>query len=353
MKKNRLLALLCTGLLFMQIFAGCTPDGKKDKDQDVGETEQGQQTEEAAQKEEEQVSEEDLPSFIPLASETDENLYHLTVKGSVDLDFDGKEEELYFVADVNDYENDYQTIFGEFQLNGKSLDLRGLCKPLDDSGTEDMPMMLWNIEIIDLDKKDKQRELVVYKTKHYAGVPFFTAELFHYNKGKWKSLGEMDTDYRSSLEEYEYQQATEFDPDSRKLRFDVTGYFFCNFYHMAEYQLKDGKIRETTGEELAMFLPGEKGEREEILVHAKASANIYADPESEDLIYEVQPGDEIKLISCKIGEWVKVQTPQGEIGYFKYGEAESSGEEDDGGYRFLDNPGVSSWDVFEDLPAWG
>ena len=207
--------------------------------------------------------------------------------------------------------------------------------------------------MIDLNPKDNKREVLIYKTIK-GGVPIYIAEVFHYENGELKSIGEINTNYQKSLKEVEeqeeYRQSPVFDQKNYTVSFLDDNHAICNFWYIDTWKLENGEIKRITSEEKEMFLLNENGERQDIVLKTTGSFNLYEDNEWKNKIYEVQPNDEVKFISCIPDKWVKVSTSDGKTGYLKY----VLEKDEDGNlmYVFDDSKDKMPTDVFQNLPLW-
>lgn len=344
MKKLNFICLIISFMILITQFVACNKN-KEELEKNV-KSKQGMD-----KKEDENFNIEDYPPFLKLNVQ-EKSYDELIVNGMVDLDFDGKEEEIYFKSDYEDEEKDWEIVKGEFTINKEKIDLEQLCKPYFQDST-DFETMFSSIDVIDLDPMDNKRELLVYK-KVSSGVPVYIAEVFHYENGKLKSIGEIHTNYAKTLdeisEEQEYSQSPIFNQKNHTVSFLNDNHAICNFWHNDIWQLENEEIKRITNEELEMFLINEKGQKEDIVLKTIGSFNLYEDNQWNKKIYEVQPNDEIKFISCIPGKWVKVSTSDGKTGYVKY----ILEEDEDGNimYVFDDSEGKMPMDVFQNLPLW-
>lgn len=350
-------------LLLMVVMSGCQ------KGADTGETKGTSDIpltgeEKAA---EAKIDPSDYPSFIALKRELNEETFEYHYYGKVDLDMDGKEEQLNFHSDRLEYLDEGIHIERkQFLINDEVVDLQSVAKPIwkewmdqqaQEIGSDDptLQTVFHSIDVIDLDPTDGKRELLVYKTLPNYGPPLYMAEAFHYVGGQLVSLGEMDTRYTDTMgetEEIPYKQAAVFDPQNRSVSFYNDGFGICCFYYTETYQLQEGRMVCTTKEEKEIFLTGENG-KEPIISKVISTAKIYRSPQWDEVTYELVPGDEVTLLSTIPGKWVKVRVSNGRIGYLKHVWKPADSNYDYDRYVVDDDEEKGATDVFEDLPFWG
>lgn len=349
MKQKQILSL-CVGIVLLLLsITGC----QKQDAQTPGQERPDAKTSEQAGSSEEATGEfKDDLSFVPMEVETGEEGYPiLRVSGSADLDMDGKEERLDLHADQIHYEDTGERVEqGSFLLNNEALDLRSLVTPLRfswmEESAESADTALISFDVVDLDPKDNKKELVVYKQIPSHGIPYSIAEMFHYENGSFVSLGEIEAGYMMTLEE------AVFDPKEKTVSFETDSYSVCSFYYVETYQLQKKQIVNITENEKEMFIYNDNGERKPITCNVIGTAKIYGSPKLDNVIYELQLGDEVTFLSTT-DQWVKVRVSNGRVGYLKNIWTEDIDGEAYGRYIFDGDPNKFPDEVFEDLPAWG
>lgn len=355
MKKQNVVSLSLVMFLMLANMTACQKqeggEGQPGKETDVQSEQEKELQGENGKKETDSAS---SSSFIPLKVEkTEDDYYVARVSGSADLDFDGKEEEIDFKADLIHYEDSGPRVErGQFLLDGEVFNLREICAParfswMDESAKPE-ETSLAALDVVDLDPQDNKREMIVYKQIPTHGIPYYIAEFFHYENGSFVSLGEIDTGYLDTMAH------ESFDPNEKTLSFDGEGYSLCNFYFVETYQLQKNKIVNITKEEKEMFVFDQEGENKvPIVTKVIGTARVYGSPNWEKVIYELQPGDEVTFLSTVLCKWVKIRVSNGRVGYLKNICSEGTDENDYGQTIFDDDPEKFPNDVFEDLPAWG
>lgn len=293
---------------------------------------------------------EKYPAVFPLnGKDKEEFTFSRDVRGKVDLDFDGVEEELNFVGDYQDESQGWKIVRGSFQINGKKLNLKKICRPLSLDGLAggEWEVLFYGMDVIDLDPTDKQRELVIFKTLH-SGVPYHEAELFHYRDGKIKSLGEISAGTYNTFMDQE-----EIRIDQKKNLVTLPGeeHMICNFFYPSVWKLEKGKIRDISGEELQMYRGGSFTEQDRITVKAIGSLDVYGAADWKKVIYRIKPGDKVTFLSCRPGLWVKVRVGN-KSGFLKF-EIRKENAESYERYILNDDPSLEPTEIFEDLPLWG
>lgn len=360
MKRSRWTAFGWSILFLVVVVSGCrkmaNPDDVKEK------TDTQTTVQESHLTQQKDFSE--YSPVISLEKEFNEQMSESRWHGKVDLDMDGTEEQLDFHSDFVEYLDEGIKINRkQFFVNGEEVDRTTLCSPIwydwmdeqiQESGADDpgLQTVFQGLDVIDLDPADGKREIVIYKALPSYGPLAYRAEVFHYKNGKFVSIGEMDTQFRSTLDETEYQERAIFDPINKSVSFPNTSCSLCCFYYTEIFQLQGDRIVKITPEEKDIFLESQNG-KEPLTVNVIGSAKLYRSPNGDEVTYELKPGDEVTFLSTVEGKWIKVKVSNGRVGYLKHVWQEPNPKNPYGGYIFDDDEDKDPSEVFEDLPFWG
>ena len=195
-----------------------------------------------------------------------------------------------------------------------------------------------NIRIIDMDKKDKYKEIAIERPGEHIN---YLSDVFRYDHGELSHIGSM---------EYTADSSFSLGNSNDELLMPMTGvYFGFNYSFDSIYILKDGKIVEKEQEVKKIYNYDKK-----IVVTLKEDVNLFDEKTDEKADTVLKKGDVVEFIETDEKSWIKVKSEQtGKIGYILL-----SFDLDSFNVKFknqeeLNNKIQSINDVFEDLPQWG
>lgn len=224
-----------------------------------------------------------------------------------DLDFDGRNERIEFVkgAKVDGIyfeEALKQMDIYEKNKNGKYVKV----DTVKFSSKE--PSFLENVEVLDLNKKDRQKEVIVDIAHMDGDTP--EVMVFDFKNNKLKNLRTIGTIHNTNFEEpYMFHESGS--------TFVVFGMSYSPIQHIEskEFKLINGILKDVTPDEtdpLAFSAPRHP------LIRLKATMKIktYKDNKFTKSSFTIQPGDEVYvIIKHKNGTYIKVGNLEGQEGY--------------------------------------
>ncbi len=256
----------------------------------------------------------------------------------IDLDGDGVRDNISYVVRKYNPDNQSSSVipsrFNKLTINDKEFDL----DKYDMVGQlQDLDYMI-NIRIIDMDKKDKYKEIAIERPGEHIN---YLSDVFRYDHGELSHIGSM---------EYTADSSFSLGNSNDKLLMPITGvYFGFNYSFDSIYILKDGKIVEKEQEIKKIYNYDKK-----IVVTLKEDVNLFDEKTDEKADTVLKKGDVVEFIETNEKSWIKVKSEQtGKIGYILL-----SFDLDSFNVKFknqeeLNNKIKSINDVFEDLPQWG
>lgn len=256
----------------------------------------------------------------------------------IDIDGDGVKDNIRYVVRKDDYDNPNSSVmpsrFNKLTINDKEFDLNkyDLVGELQDLNN------LLSINIMDLDAKDKYKEIVIERP---GGHINYLSDVFRYDNGELSHIGSM---------EYVADSSFSLGNSNDELLMPMTGgYFGFDYTFDTIYMLKDGKIVEKEQETKKIYNYDKK-----IVVTLKKDINLYDEKTDEKASTVLKKGDIVEFIETDQKSWIKVKSEQtGKVGYILLTFDLESFNVKFKNQEELNNKIQSINDVFEDLPQWG
>lgn len=230
------------------------------------------------------------------------NIYEKAV--TVDLDGDNKDERIYFwgetehfIYDHEDLTNLKKTLF----IDDMEISLDELSKENPIEGLEGFD----SIEIIDINKEDKYKEIVLIKDDYQAYSSF--GNVYHFKDGKMIYLGTIEwSGENAELLRGAYDNKLTV----RSRAYTQFEYFFYNIY-----ELKGEKIIETNNDTLKSMNNFHK----RLSVYLNYDLNLYEKTDSKEPFEKLQKGDQLILLETDKKSQMKIKSINtGKVGYIKF-----------------------------------
>ncbi len=271
------------------------------------------------------------PSLLSRNFDDTQNVYD----GAVDLDGDGKQERIYFRGNEIFYDestSEFSMKTGRLTINEREFSLEEIAKlnmeksEFEFKGIEDM-------QIIDLDPKDKQKQIVFTILKEMEGYESVIL-LFHYKDGNLSLIGRL----KGVFEEQISQHIKE--PNVLEIDKIGTGGLCYNLYAVS-YRLQDGKLLK---ENISNQIPKTWSTR--ITAYVLSDVNLYSSPDASKPIGTVKSGSPFLLLEVDRTDCIKIRdSVTGNEGYLKFEQKKS------GVTHFYQQEDISI-ERLQGLPAW-
>lgn len=266
--------------------------------------------------------------------EIEENF--ITAEGKIDLDGDGKEDRISFDGDSPfGYLREISISHilkqsGNLKINDDNFPLSSL-SPYDI--TIDRPNRILDMYIIDIDPKDKFKEILLEiedVTSHN-----YKYLVFHYEDNDLYEIGEIEVTLPEYLKNSVNQKNSSLDTKY------LTTIGYMEYEKAVSYKLKDD-----------IFVMEEIGESEfnsydiRLTTVANKAINIYKKPDSDEILFVAKEGQRFIFLKTDNHSWIEVKEfESGEKGYLRF-------TENDEGFSFYQQAelGESFEDVFWPVP---
>lgn len=257
----------------------------------------------------------------------------------VDLDGDGVNDSISYVVKRGkpEFKEENEVVpsrFNKLTINDKEFDL----DKYDLVGQlQDLDYMI-NIRIVDLDKKDKYKEIAIERPGEHFNL---LTDIFRYDNGELSHMGSMECviDRFSSAENSDNYLVMNMDG----------GYFGFNYTFDSVYSLKDGQITPSVQDSKKIYNHGKK-----IIVTVKEDVNFYSDKSDEKASTVLKKGDVVEFIETDEKSWIKVKSEQtGKVGYILLTFEPETFKVNFKDQEELNKKIDSIRNVFEELPQWG
>lgn len=219
--------------------------------------------------------------------------------GKVDLNGDGKDEEISFIGDEHDFFEPFnmQKEKGKLIINGKEFILRKLLEESEISFDKDIEWddKIFDIEIIDIDKNKK----IVLKKRDFYEAYRDSILIYSFEDEKLNYIGNIQTSSESVLQNYVDSSKNEikvYELDSGSLSFP--------YQYPVIYSLKNNKLQDYREEEkISIFYDNSR-----IVVETKKKVKLYEDSEFKNFSFDTEIGDILVLLETNNSySWVKVK----------------------------------------------
>lgn len=245
----------------------------------------------------------------------------ISATGKMDLDGDGKEDVILFNGDssfgwLREVTNSLVLKqSGILKINDKSFALASL-SPYDLS--IDKPYRILDINIIDIDPKDKYKEILLQIEDVVS--PNYKYLVLHYEDNDLYQIGEIDITSPEYLKNSVNQENASLDTKY------LTTIGYMEYEKAVSYKLKDDFF---FMEELGLSELNNYSTR--ITTAANKAVNIYKKPDSDEILFVVKAGQEFIFLKTDSHSWIEVKEfESGEKGYLRF-------IENDEGFLFTNN----------------
>lgn len=261
-----------------------------------------------------------------------------------DLDGDGQNEKIHFTSDnPEDFFGEVENVYtGNVKIDENVFTTEELVKMAGIVSEEDY---LWNIplvdmEIIDMDPKDKYKELIfnitTFSGNDQVGV------MFHYNENSLEYIGEILYGFAQKI-------APNYDEKTKTLTIGgVENNLDFSYYRENVYKLENGKIVLEERVEKVNEYDGR------IIGTVNLPINIYKDTKSKNLLFKAEKGSLLLFIETDKKSWLKVRDfESGKEGYIRF--KSKLTEDFFNEIEFLDQEELKEkmfYDIFENLPMY-
>lgn len=224
---------------------------------------------------------------------------YIKANGKVDLNGDGKDEEISFIGDEHDFFEPFkmQKEKGKLIINGKEFILRKLLEESEISFDKDIEWddKIFDIEIIDIDRNKK----IVLKKRDFYEAYRDLVLIYSFEDEKLNYIGNIQTSSESVLQNYIDSSKNEI-----KIYEPSSGNLFFPYQSPVIYSLKDNKLENFRDKEkISIFYNNSR-----IVVETKDKVNLYEDPELKNLSSATEIGDILILLETNPDySWVKVK----------------------------------------------
>lgn len=261
-----------------------------------------------------------------------------------DLDGDGKNEKIYFISDdPEDFFKEVKTVYtGNVKIDENIFTTEELVKMAGITSEEDYlwAIPLVDMEIIDMDPKDKYKELI-FNITSYSGNDQ-VGIMFHYNENSLEYIGDI-------LYGFVQKIAPTYDEKTKTLTIGgVENNLDFSYYRENVYKLENGKIVLEERVEKVNEYDGR------IIGTVNLPINIYKDTKSKNLLFKAEKGSLLLFIETDKKSWLKVRDfESGKEGYIRF--KSKLTEDFFNEIEFLDQEELKEkmfYDIFENLPMY-
>lgn len=261
-----------------------------------------------------------------------------------DLNGDGQNEKIHFTTDnPEDFFGEVKNVYtGNVKIDENIFTTEELVKMAGIVSEEDY---LWNIplvdmEIIDMDPKDKYKELI-FNITSYSGNDQ-VGIMFHYNENSLEYIGEILYGFAQKI-------TPTYDEKTKTLIIGgIENDLDFSYYRENVYKLENGKIvLEDRIEEINDY-------DGRIVGVVNLPINIYKDTKSKELLFQAKKGSLLLFIETDQKSWLKVRDfESGKEGYIRF--KSKLTEDFFNEMEFLDQEELKEkrfYDIFENLPMY-
>lgn len=255
----------------------------------------------------------------------------ISATGKVDLDENGNDDTISFLGDSSfGWLQEITTVdvlkqSGSLKINDEVFSLDSLA-PYD--ATIDRPYRILDIYVIDIDPKDKYKEILLQLED---SIPsYYRYLVFHYKDDELHQIGEIDLTSPSDLKYKINQKNASFDTKCLSTIGNM------EYNKAVSYKLND-----------SVLVMKELAESEfKITTVATKPVNIYKEPDSDEILFVAQEGQHFIFLKTDNHSWVEVKEfENGQKGYLRF-------TENDSNFSFYQQEeiGESFEDVFDHVP---
>ncbi|MDO4794174.1 MAG: hypothetical protein Q3993_08315 [Filifactor alocis] len=168
-------------------------------------------------------------------------------------------------------------------------------------GEEGIPLVYQDLKIIDIDPKDKQKEVLLLKSNPYFGIAT-EADIYSFQEGKLKLLGRisgiMDRDIRVN-------------PKTKYIEAQNYHYHPIQYTYYAKYKLENGTLKTVNENEVQML-----GLKKPITPTTQKSLQIYSDKKGTKKAFTLKAKEKFTVLAGSEKEkYLKVKNAKGKVGY--------------------------------------
>ncbi|MDO4689892.1 MAG: hypothetical protein Q4A58_01165 [Fusobacterium sp.] len=267
-------------------------------------------------------------------NETEENENLPEKKGNIseeiDLDGDGKSEKISFLADGDT---------GKFIIDEREYEIYQILALVD----IEIFGPISNLEIIDIDKNDKHKE-IVFRISGENELGKETFIIFHYKDGDLKYLGSLEYEAYHSLAEV-------VDSENNLINIKNNFGLYLDFPYNVSimYKIKNEKLVLETKVEEMKFFDGR------IVGIVRIPVNIYESTDSNKLLFKAKEGSILLFLETDHKSWIKVKDfKTGAIGYIRFIAKTEKENEKYSDIKFFEQDELKLFsNVFMNLPEIG
>lgn len=172
---------------------------------------------------------------------------------------------------------------------------------LEVMGEEGLSLIYQDLKIIDINPKDKQKEVLLLKSHPYFGIAT-EADIYSFQDGKLKLLGRisgiMDRDIRVNPKT-NYIEAQNYD------------YHPIQYTYYIKYKLENGTLKMVNEDEVQML-----GLKKPITPTTQKSLQIYSDKKCSKKAFTLKAKEKFTVLAgSEKGKYLKVKNAKGKVGY--------------------------------------
>ncbi|MDO4689891.1 MAG: hypothetical protein Q4A58_01160 [Fusobacterium sp.] len=270
----------------------------------------------------------------------------IEISEEIDLNKDNQSEKIHFISDdAEDFFKEVKTVYtGTVKIDDNVFTTEDLVKMAGISSEENhlWGLPLGDMEIIDMDPKDKYKELI-FKINSYSGESDGIGIVFHYKENALVYIGHII--YGMSI-----KIAPTYNEKDKTL--NIMGYdteLGFPYYRENIYKLENEKI---------VLEEGIKKIREydnKIVGTVNLPINIYKDIKSKELLFKAEKGRILLFIETDQKSWIKIRDFEtGKEGYIRFDF--KLNEDGFNEIKFLEQEELKEkifYEIFDHLPAYG
>lgn len=256
-----------------------------------------------------------------------------------DLDMDSKQEMIMLKVDEwwIDQESSFPTLTGIGVADGENSEMIDYIDFLENPDT---PLAYYETKVIDINPKDKQKELLILRNSVFE--PSMEAEIYTFKNQKLHLLGKVAGIFNGDIK---------VNAKTNRLEVFSNEYLPIQHTYYRTYAIEGGKLKEVTGSEIAM-----KGLGKEIKPVVHKELNVYSDKKCSKNSFTVKPKEKVTVLAySNSGKYLKVKNRAGKVGYLPL----VAFHKNDDGYvfpiwRLKQYPNTDMEpDIFTEIQHWG
>lgn len=218
-----------------------------------------------------------------------------------DLDMDSKQEMIMLTVDEWSIDQEYSfptlTGIGVKSADGENSEMIDYIDFLENPDT---PLAYHETRVIDINPKDKQKEILILKNSAFE--PWVGAEIYAFQDQKLRLLGKI-TDILDM----------DIKVNTKTNRLEVWSNYYLPIQHTyyRTYAVEGGKLKEVKGSEITI-----KGLGKEIKPTVHKKLNVYSDTKCSKKSFTVKPKEKVTILAySNSGKYLKVKNRSGKVGY--------------------------------------